>query len=53
LCIGLNVKYQFLQYFSETWIFSTDFWKILKYKISCKCIWVVPYRRTNRHDKWI
>jgi len=41
--IGIHVNYPlFLPDFNETWIFSTDFWKILEYEILRKSIQSVP-----------
>jgi hypothetical protein len=40
---SLHVKYPlFLSYFNETYIFSTDFWKSLKYQIISNSVQLEP-----------
>jgi hypothetical protein len=50
MCIGHHVKYLlFLSHFNETWIFLTNFWKILN-KIWWKSVqwgWVILYGKTD------
>jgi len=55
--LGLHVKYSlFLSDFNETWIFLTNFKKILKYQISRKSVeWQPSYfhddGQTDRHER--
>ena len=53
--MGLHVKYPlFVSYFNETWIFSTEFRKILNYKIALNTSSgspVVPCGRKDRYDE--
>jgi len=52
-CIGLLINYPvFLSDFNRTWVFATDFWKILKYQISWKSIWWEP-SYSMRMDGWM
>ena len=52
--IRFQVKYLlFLSDFTDTWIFSTDIWEILKYQISWKSVQGEPSlsMQTDRHDE--
>jgi hypothetical protein len=55
MCIGLHVQYPlFLSDMNENSIFSTDFRKIYKYKISWKSVWwelSCSMRRDGRTDR--
>ena len=54
--MGLHVKYLLLLLnFKETWIFFTEFLKILKYQLSWKSIqwsWVIPCVQTDGQTWW-
>jgi hypothetical protein len=50
--IGLHVIFLlFFSDFNETWIFSTDFWKVVKYRMSLKSVQWKP-SRSRRMDRW-